>query len=314
MAQLSWPSPGYNDRAVNDAEYEVMSARFSDDGVDGAPTDTAVVSAGSGLTVNVREDAHASLRGHAWTSGPSTVTLAVGANSSGSTRVDRVVLRLDRSTWTVRAVVKPGTPGAGAPPLTQQTGDTGVYEILLAGVTLLDGAASVTVTRAEMYIGARIRPALSSHRNPNPVVGEMVYETDTGRVRVWTGSTWLAALDDSGVIDITTLTAAWESTAGSVLQKRNGNVHLRLGSFVRTGGTLAADTESRLPAIVPATYTHPNRDQYGLCYISGVNVGRIIVYSKNNAERAGQVWLVNKPTISSGSSVFPASGLSWVVD
>ncbi|MFI6337847.1 hypothetical protein [Streptomyces sp. NPDC050535] len=313
MAQLSWPSPGYNDRAVNDTEYEAMAGRFSDDGVDGAPTDTAVVSAGTGLTVNVRADAHASVRGHAWTSGPSTVALAVGANSSGSTRVDRVVLRLDRSTWTVRAVVKAGTPGAGAPPLTQQTGDTGVYEVLLAGVTVLNGAAAVSVTRAETYIGARIRPALSSHRNPNPVVGEMCLETDTGRIRAWNGDAWTIVYSNSGTVTLDALVAGWDSVASSVLEVRSGAVHLRLGGFRRVGSTLAADTESRLPVLIPSAYRHPSRDQYALAYVSGVEIARLIIYSAAD-DRPGQVWITNKPSISNGESVFPASGISWVVD
>ncbi|WP_409469055.1 hypothetical protein [Streptomyces sp. HC307] len=290
-----------------------MAARFSDNGVYGTPTDAAVVSAGTGLSVTIRAGVEGSLRGHAWTSGATAVTLPVTANSSGQTRIDRVVLRLDRSAWTVRAAVKQGTPGAGVPALSQSTGDTGTYEIPLAEVTLLSGAGTVTVTRKELYVGTRVRPCTSSTRNPLPVPGEINFETDTGRAVQWTGSSWRSVFDDSGVINVNAPTAAWSNEVDCVLEKRNGNVHLRLGAFKRAGGTLADDIESRLPAIIPAAYRHPTRDQYGLAYITGVNIGRFIVYS-NASTRAGQVWLVNKPTISSGDSVLPMSGLSWVVD
>ncbi|MFI8531053.1 hypothetical protein ACIGMX_12470 [Streptomyces aquilus] len=315
MAQDSWPGPAHNDRAVTDAEFEWMAQRYSDSGVYGDPVyNSAVVTAGTGLSVNVRSFVHASVRGHAWYSGTSTVTLAIAANASGSTRIDRVVLRLDRSAWTVRAVVKQGTPGGGAPALTQDSGDTGVFEIPLANVTLLSGATSVTVTRNELYVGARIRPCTSTTRNPNPVPGEMAYERDTGRVRLYTGSGWSSLFDDSGVIEINAPTVAWSNETACVLEKRNGSVHLRLGSFIRAAGTLAADIDSRLPAIIPADYRHPTRDQYVPVYISGAKPGRITVYSKANDERAGQCWLTNKPSISNGDAVLTQASISWAVD
>lgn len=312
MAQDSWPSPSHNSRAVTDTEYEKIAARFSDDGVWANPTDTAVVSAGSGLSVNVRLGVYASVRGHAWYSGTSAVNLAIGANSSGSTRTDRVVLRLDRSDWTVRAVVKAGTPGSGAPTLTQQTGDTGVYEIPLARVTALNGASGVSVTREELYIGTRLRPCLSSARNPNPVLGEVAYETDTGRLVLWNGSAWGTAYDNSGSVSVDSSLSAWEITVESVLEKRSGNVHLRLGTFNRRGGSLAGPSDSRLPVLIPAAYRHASRNMYATAYITGADIGRLTIYPANH-ERAGQVWLTQKPDISNGDDVLPAS-VSWVVD
>jgi hypothetical protein len=313
VAQDSWPSPAHNARAVTDTEYEKIAARFSGDGVYGDPADAAVVTAGVGLSVNVRADVYASVRGHAWTSGTSTVNLPVTANSSGKTRVDRVVLRLDRSAWTVRAVVKAGTPGGSAPALTQNTGDTGVYEVPLANVSLVSGANSVTVARNELYVGVRIRPCTSTTRNPVPELGEMCFETNTGRVRVWTGDAWKGLFDDSGVIGINSPLSAWSIGTESVLQKRNGNVHLRLGSFQRAAGTLAGSDESRLPVLIPAAYRHPNRDQYVIAYTTGLEPSRLTVYSANS-DRPGQVWLAHHPTLAKGEWILPGSGVSWVVD
>lgn len=315
MAQDSWPSPDHNDRAVTDAEYEWMAQRFSDSGVYGDPLyNDAVVAAGTGLSVNVRGFVRASVRGHAWYSGTATTALAVAGNVSGSTRIDRVVLRLDRSTWNVRAVVKQGTPGGAAPALTQDAGDTGVYEIPLANVTVRNLAVSVTVTRNELYVGSRVRACTSTTRNPAPTPGEMAFERDTGRLRIYTGSGWTSVFDDSGVIGINAPTSAWTNETECVLEKRNGSVHLRLGSFVRAAGTLAADIDSRLPAIIPADYRHATRDQHVPVYISGAQFGRVTVYSKANEDKAGQLWLTNKPTISSGQAVLGAAAISWVVE
>ncbi|MEV7871514.1 hypothetical protein AB0P17_36690 [Streptomyces sp. NPDC088124] len=313
MAQDSWPSPEHNDRAVTDGEYEQLAARFSGDGVYGSPAGTQVVSAGVGLTVAVRSGARASVRGHAWYSGTSTVTLPVAANSSGQTRTDRVVLRLDRDNWTVRAVIRQGTPGAGAPALVQSTGSSGLYEVPLALVTILSGAGSVTVARAELYVGARIRPALSTARNPEPDRGELVFETDTGRVRLWTGSAWQLVFAQSGVISVDSPIANWAIGTPSVLEMKNGAVHLRLGSFTRTAGTLDNVTPSRLPVLIPSAYRHPTRDQYVICYVTGARIGRATIYSKLSTD-AGQVWLTQHPDVLEGQNILTQSGMSWVVD
>ncbi|MFJ2303750.1 hypothetical protein [Streptomyces sp. NPDC087787] len=313
MAQDSWPSPSHNGRAINDAEYEKVAARFSDDGVYGTPLDAAVVSAGTGLQVNIRANVEASVRGHAWTSGTSTVSLPIAPNSSGQSRTDRIVLRLDRATWTVRAVPKQGTPGGGTPALTQQTGDTGVWEVLLAGVTVPSGATSVTVTRGELYVGNRIRPCTSTHRNPNPVIGELCFETDTGMVRVWTGSAWRIVYEDSDPVVATSTLSGWSSVSDTVLERRAGSVHLRAGTIQRTGGAIPAGVDTRLPILIPAAYRHRNRDQYVLAYIGGGGIGRILIYA-SNTDRAGQAWMLEHPQINSGTNVIPESGVSWVVD
>lgn len=313
MAQDSWPSPAHNARAITDTEYEKIAARFSGDGVYGAPADTAVVAAGVGLSVDLRAGVYASVRGHAWTSGTAVVNLPVPANTSGSTRIDRVVLRLDRSTWTVRAVVKPGTPGSGAPTLTQDVGDTGVYEVPIGIVTTASGATSVTVARSEQYVGVRIRPCTSTTRNPNPVPGEMCFETDTRRVRVWTGTSWIGVFDDSGQVTVNSTASGWRNSADNILQKHNGTVHLRMGGFQRTGGTIAASVESRLPVLIPDAYLHPNRDQQVIAYTTGLMVSRALIYSAAS-DRPGQVWLLNHPAIDKDDYVIPASGISWVKD
>jgi hypothetical protein len=311
MAQDSWPSPAHNTRQVTDAEYERMAARWSDDGVYGSPGDPPVVTAGTGLSVTIRASVQASVRGHLWYSGTTDTSLAIAANSSGQTRTDRIVLRLDRSDWTVRAVVRQGTPGSGAPALVQDPSVTDLWEIPLAQASVLNGAASVTVTRSELYVGGRFRPATSSTRNPAPVVGEGCVEMDTGRVRLWNGTAWVLIYEDSGEVNIASPVSGWTATVDSVLEVRNGTAHARLGWFQRTANTPPTG-ESRLPVLVPSAYVHPTRDQYVLCYVTGTRLARATLYSRASP-RAGQLWLTQFPTIDPQEFVLPESGLSWVV-
>src|SRR5690606_35709476 len=198
-------------------------------GIYSSPADAAVVSAGAGLSVNIRADVYGCLRGHAWTSGPDGDTINLSANISGQTRIDRIVLRLDRSDWTVRAVAKSGTPGGGVPSLAQSIGDTGTYEIALAEAQVLSGAGSVTVTRKELYVVTRHRPCTSSTRNPVPAVGEINFEVNTGRSVQWTGSSWRVLSDDSGEININSPLSAWTNNIDCILQRRNGVVCCRFG-------------------------------------------------------------------------------------
>lgn len=312
MAQNSWPSPAHNSRAVTDTEYEKIAARFSDDGVWGSPNDTAVVTPGAGLSVDVRSGVYGSVRGHAWYSGTSTVNLAIAANSSGSTREDLVVLRLDRSDWTVRAVVKQGTPGAGSPGIVQQTGDTGVFEVYVAVVTVLNGASAVSVKRNELYVGTRVRPLTSVTPNPLPLPGELQWETDTKHLSVYEGPARRTVYGYSGDVVVNATVAGWSIVVDSALERRSGNVHLRLGQFARTGGNLAGATDSRLPVLIPATYRHPTRNQYAIAYITGARIGRITIYPDNHAQ-AGQAVLTQKPDMTNADDVLPGS-VSWVVD
>ncbi|MFD5294791.1 hypothetical protein ACFWJU_06245 [Streptomyces mutabilis] len=309
MAEESYPRPGHNNRFVTDIEYEGLAARFSDDGVYGDPTSPPVVTAGTGLSVNIRADVAASIRGHGWYSGTDVFSVPLSANISSQARTDWIVLRLDRSDWTVKAAAVGGTPGSGPPALTQQTGGTGVYEIPLAQVRILGGASSVTVTRAELYVGTRCRPCTSTTRNPLPRRGELAAETDTGRTMQWDGSAWQVFYSRTENFVIDSPLSAWSVLIESTLEERSGSVHVRLGAWQRKAGRLSFDTDSRLPVLIPAAYRHPYRAQYVTAYCSGTKVARITIYAANS-DKPGQVWLTHKSDVAQGDYVWAAS-LSW---
>lgn len=285
MAQDSWPSPNHSSGAVTEAEYEKIAMRFSDNGVNSSPASTAVVTAGAGLAVDIRSDVYASVRGFTWTSGATGDTLTITSNASGSTRIDRVILRLDRSTWDVRAVVLEGTPGAGAPALTQDQGGTGVYEILLADVTVPDSASSVTVTRSELYIGPRLRPATSTTRNTSPARGEMVYENDTGRVQLWNGSAWELLHEDTGELALSAGFSSW-TNLGSAVGRRIGQVvTLRINKKRAESTFSQSDSDGSKLAVVPSTLRPLTRNQFFACTFSNRETGRVEVRTD------GEMWV-----------------------
>lgn len=71
----------------------------------------------------------------------STQTLDIAANSSGLTRVDRIILTVNWSTLVMTVSILEGTPGAGAPSLTQTFGT--LWQMSLCQVTVANGASSL---------------------------------------------------------------------------------------------------------------------------------------------------------------------------
>lgn len=102
--------------------------------------------------------------------------LAIAANASGSTRIDTVVLRLNRTANTLIAAVLQGTPGAGAPALTQIVG--GTWELAIANITVPNNAASIVAgnvadvrTYSRWAYGALAIPIIAKGSVSNAIPG-----------------------------------------------------------------------------------------------------------------------------------------------
>jgi hypothetical protein len=157
VAESSWPSPAAG-RVIDDVGWEKLAINMGlSGGVYGDYTNPQLIYADStGMQIKVGADRYAQVRGHEWWSGSSIVTKSIAANASGSTRIDLVVLQLSRTTWDVTIVIVQGTPGAGAPTSTKDLGTTGVFQIVLAQVSVANGAATITagnVTYVATHIG-----------------------------------------------------------------------------------------------------------------------------------------------------------------
>jgi hypothetical protein len=241
MAEASWPSPNHGSpaRSVTDTEY-VRLAPWASDGVFQSAS-PPVYANSSGMLVRVRAGQYAIVRGHAWSSGTSDYSLTIAANSSGKTRVDTVVLRLDRSTWDVTAAVRQGTPGSGAPVLVRDTGDTGLWEIPLADVTVANGAASIAagdVKSRTLYQSGAVRVCgLITEIQSTLLAGDIVYEMQTGRWIGWTGVTGTLLFYDTGWVSVP-VTGHWKAGGFPPQVRRQGSVVYLRGSIQRITDTL----------------------------------------------------------------------------
>lgn len=146
MAQSSWPTAA-GGHSVADTQWESMASGFTTDGIIGTISDTTVIYGdSSGLQVKLRANKYGLCRGHGWTSGTVDLVLGLAANTSGSARIDLAVLRFDRTAQTVTMVIRPGTPGAGAPALQRDpvTNPAGLYEVAIAQIVVVAGATSIS--------------------------------------------------------------------------------------------------------------------------------------------------------------------------
>ena len=221
--------PGAKPAVVAESGFEALFRSVGVDGFLGSPADTAVVYAdGSGMFVRIRAGKEAWNRASLWQSGGSEFTKAIAANSSGQTRIDRVVVRLSRTTWACTAEIVQGTPGAGAPAISQDNPPGGSWDLLAADVTVANGAAVIgaaAVTRREVYVGEQTI-VTTSERRPAHKPGRTILETDTGRLLVSIAGGWRAvALSDSDSQVSFTLSASTPAGAPSV-----GRVWIRMPS------------------------------------------------------------------------------------
>lgn len=320
MAESSWPSPNHNSRAVNDLEFEQLTHPAGGDGLVGSPADTSFAYAdGSGMNIKIRSAKYAIVRGRMYYSGSSDLTKTITANASGLTRVDLLVLRLTRSTWDITSVVKAGTPGAGAPALTQDVGTTGTYEIPVAAITVPSGDSSISsdqVTVLGYYLGEQLivctndtRPGhiagrriyetdtqqsytsngstwlsdgafvCASTTRPAHQTGLLIYETDTGYLQLSTGAAWIPVREDTGWI-VVSPASGWTGNGGTVrLRRKNGTVFC-VFNLIRSA-TLASGTYSNM-------FTLPAGYRSGLTWFDtadcvGAVVGRVEVSGTTGA-------------------------------
>lgn len=259
MTETWYPNP-----AVTQLQHERLLGRAMPSGLLGVPSDQPLVFADGGGTreVRIRASRQGVVQGFGWQNDASVFTLpSLAVNSSGSTRVDLVVLRLDRTDWSVRVKVVQGTPGAGTPaPITNPPGGSPDYfDVPLAAVTVANGATSLasnTVAQKAWYLNADGDILCTKDTSPPHERGRRKFETDTGRAFISTGTSWLITAEDSGaaVLTMTGGSAPWVASQNGVW-RRNGWVSMQLTAR-RPLAAMFGDT-SYVVATVPTGFRPP---------------------------------------------------------
>lgn len=274
MGETSWPLPATG-RAVDDIQFEQLMATLTGDGLYGYPTSTTPVYAdATGMHVKVRPNVAGAVRGHGWRTDENGLTLSIGANS-GATRVDLVVLRLDRSDWSATMKVRAGSPGGAAPTPVQQpdseaAGD-GIWEIPIAEVRVGSGVSTILPSDVKPVARYAGRPPVvvpyGSLPPPQPALIAIEVNPDTPtaqRVSVSDGTRWLTIGEDVGPANVA-LGTNWEGIINRVY-RRNGFAALTL-TFSRPTINLPAGSSVQV-GVIPAGY-RPTQQTWTVGVVQG---------------------------------------------
>lgn len=310
MAWSSWPSTDHNSGDLDDNEYEKIAVPYLASGVIGGPADISIVYGdSSGMQVKTRGGRYVAVRGRLGSSGGTDTALAVGSNSSGSTRVDLVVARVDRAdNYNITPVVKPGTPGSGPPSTQVDVGTTGKYEIPLAEVTVINGATTITaanVKNVAWYTAPPPVAGLDANHLPPHLAGLRAWLLDSKSWVTSDGSAWRSDVTDTGWTDFTP-TAGWNVGAGGCKVRARAGFASLICEVSRVG-TLAANTDSAI-ATLDVAYRPGSGAGIGMPLIAWVNgeVGLAV------AKPDGRIILQNSPALATGGLV-ELQGATWPI-
>jgi microcystin-dependent protein len=248
MAITSFPFDGQD---TTEDQYSRLFSELQDNGVAATPANALTVSADGSTLVVAVSAGFAILRGHGFVSS-AVENLTVPLPTSG-TATHRIILRLDPAANAITLEVLEGTPGAGAPALTQDA--TGVFEISLARVQVSSGAAAIgqsDVQDERSFLGTRVQAWQGAAQRPAaPRAGQMGYNLSTKGYEFFNGLAW------EGMAEVPTATvqmsAAVTTPAGYL--PCDGGIY---DSTVYPDLAAALGTTFSIPEDSPGTFRTPN--------------------------------------------------------
>lgn len=249
VAERSFPYDAGAGATINEADWQAMARRLLATGVITGSLNQLVVTA-DGLTRSVTVGT-----GDAWIEGffyrnDAAKNIPIDA-ADASTRIDRIVVRLDRTANTAVARVIKGTPDAGPPALSAS--DT-LFDLLLADVTV-PGAAGVI--RAQDVTDRRVLV-----RNLTEAAASAAYVAKAAPVLGYAGFGSTIGPSAFGTeADLTGLSVAVDVPAGRRIQV---TVHTRwttqnegasIALRIREGATILQECGRRLTTAVSEELT-----------------------------------------------------------
>jgi hypothetical protein len=250
VAYDSFPNNAHNNRAISLAEQEQLLAPHGFSGLIGFTGVTPVYANSTGLHAKLRAGVAAAVRGTRFNNATETI-VALGANTSGSPRIDLIVLRLNRAAtapnaFTVTPVVVAGTPAAvplAPQPVRNNTLDgTGVWDIPVAEADVPHGAASIPSTAVRNRAWWLTGSGYTGFDAVRPPVEPGVFfrANDSGVTYVGTsGGTWQRVYYNTGWSSLPIPAGAgWSGQAFHF--NRCGDLVVMNARLIRTGATMPA--------------------------------------------------------------------------
>ncbi len=287
MAEVNFPTAGGG--SVTDLRYELLMHEVTGSGFLGDPSGSPALYADStGRQVKLQPNRAAILRGYRWGTDSAGLTVPVAANTSGQPRLDLAVIRLDRSDWTTRFVIKQGAPAATpvAPSVTQDINvSNGVFEIPAGTIAVrstssaeasagLPSIAPADVVPLHYHIGP---PSVVCHssRMPPAKLGQTVTQFDTGKVYHGTGSSNFLIGEEGPWTNVPGMAGFDQSNIW--VQRRNGFVYFQCLIYRNAPGvTTAAGTDINI-----ATLPEQFRPARGNVYLTGAHLTKYARFHLN---------------------------------
>lgn len=280
MAETSFPVAG--GAGVTDAAYErllgpITGAGRYDFGVtNSAYTTSLIYGDSSGRQVKALANQSAMVRGFRWESGSTPPSISLDANTSGNTRLDLIVLRLNRSTFTVRLGKTNGTPSTlpAAPAPVQDSGSAGVWELPLATVRVTSSGtsgqptiAATDVTPVDYWVTPPSYVVRNGGNLPAPTSGALLTRLDNGRTYLGNGAGY-TLLGEAGVLTKITAAGGWTNDY-IYCQRINGMTYFQC--------TLTLNISSRAPNTDVTICTLPTdfRPQQDIYAVAGMAPGQV---------------------------------------
>lgn len=215
MTITSYP---FENGDTDESQYTLLFREFVGSGILASYGSSALQVTGSGSALQVSIAAgDAIVRGHMARNGE-PITVNIDANSSGATRHDRIVLKLDPAANKVDYYYKKPVAGAGPPTLDQT--DVSTYELPLAKVSVPNGAANLAgaVVDERPFVDGRVgiwttetRPGTENY-GTTPRRSRLGFNTTLGRWEYHNGSAWV------DLIPSVTAVSSWTSVGGTDYQ------------------------------------------------------------------------------------------------
>lgn len=200
MAQESGP---FDEQNLAEDAYRDLASPWLGDGIIGDPGSSTLqlYADGSGMQVKLRTG-RAQIQGFRYRN-TAEIVITIPANSSGSVRIDRIVLRLDPTANSITPFRVAGTAGAGVPSITRTAG--GSWDIYVAQVRVEVGAVNIAadkVTDERLYTGLRplvVGTFADLARVDSPRLRQRATTQDSGLVYEYTGSAWVLTGESAAI-------------------------------------------------------------------------------------------------------------------